>query len=120
MCEDSRRALYRKALCLKEMGRYREAYECTTRYPLISHLVNTTGCSRAVGSSRLFMLIRNTATLKVLLLLQKEFSSFCLLNVLTGQTGERARAGAGCPSRPKDTQALYQHQGQVFDFGNRL
>lgn len=29
--EGSRRALYRKALCLREMGRFREAYECGTR-----------------------------------------------------------------------------------------
>ncbi|XP_056153289.1 zinc finger CCCH domain-containing protein 7B [Lampris incognitus] len=29
--EGSRRALYRKALCLREMGRLREAYECGTR-----------------------------------------------------------------------------------------
>lgn len=47
ICEESRRALYRKALCLKELGKYREAYECTTRYLLISRLVNTTGCSYA-------------------------------------------------------------------------
>lgn len=47
MCEESRRAMYRKALCLKELGKYREAYECTTRYLLISRLVNCTGCSYA-------------------------------------------------------------------------
>lgn len=29
--EGSRRALYRKALCLRELGRYREAYECGTK-----------------------------------------------------------------------------------------
>lgn len=29
--EGSRRALYRKAVCLREMGRFREAYECGTR-----------------------------------------------------------------------------------------
>uniref|UniRef100_H3D5Y1 Zinc finger CCCH-type containing 7B n=1 Tax=Tetraodon nigroviridis TaxID=99883 RepID=H3D5Y1_TETNG len=29
--EGSRRALYRKALCLRETGRFREAYECGTR-----------------------------------------------------------------------------------------
>uniref|UniRef100_A0A667XLH1 Zinc finger CCCH-type containing 7B n=1 Tax=Myripristis murdjan TaxID=586833 RepID=A0A667XLH1_9TELE len=29
--EGSRRALYRKALCLRELGRLREAYECGTR-----------------------------------------------------------------------------------------
>ncbi|KAM4535426.1 zinc finger CCCH domain-containing protein 7B-like [Fundulus diaphanus] len=29
-CEGSRRALYRKALCLKELGKYKEAYDCTT------------------------------------------------------------------------------------------
>ncbi|KAE8284494.1 Zinc finger CCCH domain-containing protein 7B Rotavirus 'X'-associated non-structural protein [Larimichthys crocea] len=29
--EGSRRALYRKALCLREMGRLREAYECGTK-----------------------------------------------------------------------------------------
>lgn len=28
--EGSRRALYRKALCLRELGRFREAYECGT------------------------------------------------------------------------------------------
>lgn len=29
--EGSRRALYRKALCMREMGRLREAYECGTK-----------------------------------------------------------------------------------------
>lgn len=29
--EGSRRALYRKALCLRELGRFREAYECGTK-----------------------------------------------------------------------------------------
>lgn len=28
--EGNRRALYRKALCLRELGRFREAYECGT------------------------------------------------------------------------------------------
>ncbi|XP_053269160.1 zinc finger CCCH domain-containing protein 7B [Pleuronectes platessa] len=31
MSEGSRRALYRKALCLRELGRLREAYECGTK-----------------------------------------------------------------------------------------
>lgn len=48
VCEESRRALYRKALCLKELGKYKEAYECTTRYLLISRLVKTTACSYAL------------------------------------------------------------------------
>uniref|UniRef100_A0A8C9VZG6 Zinc finger CCCH-type containing 7B n=1 Tax=Scleropages formosus TaxID=113540 RepID=A0A8C9VZG6_SCLFO len=30
VCEGSRRALYRKALCLRDLGRLREAYECGT------------------------------------------------------------------------------------------
>ncbi|KAJ8387584.1 hypothetical protein AAFF_G00152800 [Aldrovandia affinis] len=30
VCEGNRRALYRKALCLRELGRLREAYECST------------------------------------------------------------------------------------------
>ncbi|KAM8844443.1 zinc finger CCCH domain-containing protein 7B-like isoform 2-T2 [Spinachia spinachia] len=30
VCKESRRALYRKALCLKELGKYKEAYDCTT------------------------------------------------------------------------------------------
>ncbi|KAM4531498.1 zinc finger CCCH domain-containing protein 7B-like isoform 2-T2 [Odontesthes bonariensis] len=30
VCRDSRRALYRKALCLKELGKYKDAYSCTT------------------------------------------------------------------------------------------
>ncbi|XP_015243384.1 PREDICTED: zinc finger CCCH domain-containing protein 7B-like [Cyprinodon variegatus] len=30
VCEGSRRALYRKALCLKELGKHKEAYDCTT------------------------------------------------------------------------------------------
>lgn len=39
VCQESRRALYRKALCLKELGKYREAYNCTTDCLLISRLV---------------------------------------------------------------------------------
>ncbi|KAM9745753.1 zinc finger CCCH domain-containing protein 7B-like isoform 1-T2 [Menidia menidia] len=30
VCLESRRALYRKALCLKELGKYRDAYNCTS------------------------------------------------------------------------------------------
>ncbi|MEQ2164724.1 hypothetical protein GOODEAATRI_009685, partial [Goodea atripinnis] len=30
VCSDSRRALYRKALCLKALGKHKEAYDCTT------------------------------------------------------------------------------------------
>lgn len=41
LCEENRRALYRKAVCLKALGKYREAYECTTRFLLISRLVNS-------------------------------------------------------------------------------
>lgn len=36
--KDSRRALYRKALCLKELGKYKEAYNCTTDCLLITRL----------------------------------------------------------------------------------
>ncbi|KAM6905372.1 zinc finger CCCH domain-containing protein 7B-like [Xenentodon cancila] len=36
VCKDSRRALYRKALCLKELGEHKEAYACTSRCLLIS------------------------------------------------------------------------------------
>ncbi|XP_035470232.1 zinc finger CCCH domain-containing protein 7B isoform X3 [Scophthalmus maximus] len=38
LCKESERALYRKALCLKELGEYREAYNCTTDCLLISRL----------------------------------------------------------------------------------
>ncbi|KAM3864413.1 zinc finger CCCH domain-containing protein 7B-like [Diretmus argenteus] len=38
VCKDSCSALYRKALCLKELGRYKEAYNCTTDYLLITRL----------------------------------------------------------------------------------
>ncbi|XP_035510919.1 zinc finger CCCH-type containing 7Ba [Morone saxatilis] len=38
VCKESRKALYRKALCLKELGKYREAYNCTTDCLLISRL----------------------------------------------------------------------------------
>uniref|UniRef100_A0A4W5RY66 Zinc finger CCCH-type containing 7Ba n=1 Tax=Hucho hucho TaxID=62062 RepID=A0A4W5RY66_9TELE len=30
LCKDSSKALYRKALCLRELGRFREAYNCST------------------------------------------------------------------------------------------
>lgn len=36
VCKDSHRALYRKALCLKELGKYKEAYSCTTKCLLIT------------------------------------------------------------------------------------
>ena len=39
VCKESRRALYRKALCLKELGEYKEAYSCTTNCLLITRLV---------------------------------------------------------------------------------
>ncbi|XP_039976336.1 zinc finger CCCH-type containing 7Ba isoform X2 [Xiphias gladius] len=38
LCKDNRRALYRKALCLKGLGRYKEAYNCTTDCLLITRL----------------------------------------------------------------------------------
>uniref|UniRef100_A0A8C4EG98 Zinc finger CCCH-type containing 7B n=1 Tax=Dicentrarchus labrax TaxID=13489 RepID=A0A8C4EG98_DICLA len=39
VCKESCKALYRKALCLKELGKYREAYNCTTDCLLITRLV---------------------------------------------------------------------------------
>lgn len=39
VCKESRGALYRKALCLKELGKYKEAYNCTTDCLLITPLV---------------------------------------------------------------------------------
>lgn len=36
VCKESRRALYRKALCLKELRQYKEAYNCTTKCLLIA------------------------------------------------------------------------------------
>ncbi|XP_075940873.1 zinc finger CCCH domain-containing protein 7B-like isoform X1 [Anarhichas minor] len=38
VCKESRRALYRKALCLKELGKYKEAYNCTTDCLLLTRL----------------------------------------------------------------------------------
>uniref|UniRef100_A0A667X461 Zinc finger CCCH-type containing 7B n=1 Tax=Myripristis murdjan TaxID=586833 RepID=A0A667X461_9TELE len=41
VCKESRSALYRKALCLKELGQYKEAYNCTTDCLLITRLVKS-------------------------------------------------------------------------------
>ncbi|XP_019962418.1 zinc finger CCCH domain-containing protein 7B-like isoform X2 [Paralichthys olivaceus] len=38
LCKESSRALYRKALCLKELGKYKEAYSCTTDCLLFTRL----------------------------------------------------------------------------------
>ncbi|KAK5856636.1 hypothetical protein PBY51_008219 [Eleginops maclovinus] len=38
VCKESRRALYRKALCFKELRMYKEAYNCTTDCLLINRL----------------------------------------------------------------------------------
>ncbi|KAM6913417.1 zinc finger CCCH domain-containing protein 7B-like [Lycodopsis pacificus] len=38
VCKESRRALYRKALCLKALGKYKEAYNCTTDCLLLTRL----------------------------------------------------------------------------------
>ncbi|KAM9346032.1 zinc finger CCCH domain-containing protein 7B-like [Symphorus nematophorus] len=38
VCKESRKALYRKALCLKALEKYREAYSCTTNCLLITRL----------------------------------------------------------------------------------
>uniref|UniRef100_A0A672Z8B6 Zinc finger CCCH domain-containing protein 7B-like n=1 Tax=Sphaeramia orbicularis TaxID=375764 RepID=A0A672Z8B6_9TELE len=38
VCKESYRALYRKALCLKELGKHKEAYNCTTECLLINRL----------------------------------------------------------------------------------
>lgn len=40
VCKESCQALYRKALCLKELGKYKEAYSCTTDCLLINRLDN--------------------------------------------------------------------------------
>uniref|UniRef100_A0A8C7TBN4 Zinc finger CCCH-type containing 7B n=1 Tax=Oncorhynchus mykiss TaxID=8022 RepID=A0A8C7TBN4_ONCMY len=44
LCKDSCRALYRKALCLRELGRFREAYNCSTgcllTTPNVSNIMN--------------------------------------------------------------------------------
>uniref|UniRef100_A0A8C1NDQ0 Zinc finger CCCH-type containing 7Ba n=1 Tax=Cyprinus carpio TaxID=7962 RepID=A0A8C1NDQ0_CYPCA len=41
VCKDSAKALYRKAVCLKESGKLREAYDCSTACLLASPQVNT-------------------------------------------------------------------------------
>uniref|UniRef100_A0A4W6DF91 Zinc finger CCCH-type containing 7B n=1 Tax=Lates calcarifer TaxID=8187 RepID=A0A4W6DF91_LATCA len=43
LSKESRKALYRKALCLKELGKHKEAYNCTTDCLLISRLVKEEG-----------------------------------------------------------------------------
>ncbi|XP_041863521.1 zinc finger CCCH-type containing 7Ba isoform X2 [Melanotaenia boesemani] len=66
VCKESRRALYRKALCLKELEKYKEAYDCMTS---------------------------------------------CLLSapqLLTGQTDERARTGAGRPPGNENSETICQ------------
>uniref|UniRef100_A0A8C6WKD6 Zinc finger CCCH-type containing 7B n=1 Tax=Neogobius melanostomus TaxID=47308 RepID=A0A8C6WKD6_9GOBI len=40
LCKESHRGLYRKALCLKELGKYKEAYSCTTDCLLINRMDN--------------------------------------------------------------------------------
>uniref|UniRef100_A0A672RLI7 Zinc finger CCCH domain-containing protein 7B-like n=1 Tax=Sinocyclocheilus grahami TaxID=75366 RepID=A0A672RLI7_SINGR len=40
VCKDSAKALYRKAVCLKESGKLREAYDCSTACLLASPQVN--------------------------------------------------------------------------------
>lgn len=39
LCKENHRALYTKALCLKELGKYKEAYYCTTDCLLLNRLV---------------------------------------------------------------------------------
>jgi tetratricopeptide (TPR) repeat protein len=52
LCKDSCRALYRKALCLRELGRFREAYNCSTgcllATPNVSNIMNYPFTSEAV------------------------------------------------------------------------
>ncbi|XP_026179943.1 zinc finger CCCH domain-containing protein 7B-like isoform X2 [Mastacembelus armatus] len=40
VCKENSKALYRKALCLKELGKHKEAYNCTTDCLLITRLDN--------------------------------------------------------------------------------
>lgn len=35
--KDSQKALYRKALCLRQLGRHREAYDCLPSSTQVSH-----------------------------------------------------------------------------------
>lgn len=51
LCQESHRALYRKALCLKELGKHKEAYNCTTDCLLISRLVRAAGGSENAAVS---------------------------------------------------------------------
>uniref|UniRef100_A0A674BJ36 Zinc finger CCCH-type containing 7Ba n=1 Tax=Salmo trutta TaxID=8032 RepID=A0A674BJ36_SALTR len=68
LCKDSCTALYRKALCLRELGRFREAYNCSTgcllTTPNVSNIMNYPFTSEAVVkngqvSSKLSQLIKN-------------------------------------------------------------
>uniref|UniRef100_A0A671R302 Zinc finger CCCH-type containing 7Ba n=1 Tax=Sinocyclocheilus anshuiensis TaxID=1608454 RepID=A0A671R302_9TELE len=47
VCKDSAKALYRKAVCLKESGKLREAYDCSAACLLASPQVNNTSNSAA-------------------------------------------------------------------------
>ncbi len=44
LCKDSAKALYRKAVCLKESGNLREAYDCSTACLLVSPQVCVCVC----------------------------------------------------------------------------
>uniref|UniRef100_A0A674ASM1 Zinc finger CCCH-type containing 7B n=1 Tax=Salmo trutta TaxID=8032 RepID=A0A674ASM1_SALTR len=67
LCKDSSRALYRKALCLRELGRFREAYNCSTgcllTTPNVSNIMNYPFTSEVVKngqvSSKLSQLTKN-------------------------------------------------------------
>lgn len=47
VCKDSPKALYRKAMCLKESGKLSEAYDCTAAFMLTSPQVNIDNMTEA-------------------------------------------------------------------------
>lgn len=77
-------------------------------------------CLQGLRTSIVFMLKFKTTTLQSFATFAERGLILFSVHLLTGQTGEWACTGAGCPSWTKESQALYQHEGQKFGFVSSL
>uniref|UniRef100_A0A672Z877 Zinc finger CCCH domain-containing protein 7B-like n=1 Tax=Sphaeramia orbicularis TaxID=375764 RepID=A0A672Z877_9TELE len=78
VCKESYRALYRKALCLKELGKHKEAYNCTTECLLINRLVKEIYECRVLIVMRITQYQQREMNINLVILVQ-----FCRSSMVT-------------------------------------
>lgn len=113
VCRESRRALYRKALCLKELEKYREAYSCTTECLLINRMDNHVNDLAQELAILLGLKIRKPyVSAKEDILLKRDVTNHNTAHDSIQACADHARNGTG--SLPGISLGHFSIQDQIF------